>query len=363
MGGEEFQILSWASLHSWPMYVAPSLLRPCAVIESLLMQKDLTLVIPVYNEVENLRPLVQEIVTALDNRGLDYEILFVDDGSQDGSFDVIRAMHRDNPRVIGIRFRRNFGQTAAFAAGFDQARGRVVVTLDADRQNDPADIPALIHKLQEGYDVVNGWRQKRQDPILSRKLPSKIANRLIALSTGVRLRDRGCSLRAFRLEVVRDLHLYGEMHRFIPELVHFAGFRMAEVPVNHRPRIAGQSKYGLSRTFRVLLDLITVAFLQHYGHRPMHLFGGVGILSSGLGFAISLFLAFSKIWAGITGGEEAFRAYQIGERPILLLGVLLIILGVQFIIMGLLAELSVRTYYESQNKPVYYVKELLGREP
>lgn len=326
------------------------------------MQKDLSLVIPVYNEVENLRPLVQEIGTALDGRGLDYEILFVDDGSQDGSFEVIRAMNRDNPRVIGIRFRRNFGQTAAFAAGFAQARGRVVVTLDADRQNDPADIPALLQKLQEGYDVVNGWRQKRQDSILSRRLPSKIANRLIALSTGVRLRDRGCSMRAFRHEAVRDIHLYGEMHRFIPELVHFAGFRMAEVPVNHRPRVAGQSKYGLSRTFRVLLDLITIVFLQRYGDRPMHLLGGVGILSGGAGFIISLLLTFNKIWAGIVGGEEGFHNYQIGERPLLLLGVLLIILGVQFVIMGLLAELSVRTYYESQGKPVYYIKELLGRE-
>lgn len=326
------------------------------------MQKDLTLVIPVYNEVENLRPLVQEIAAALDGRGLDYEILFVDDGSRDGGFDLIRAMHRDNPRVLGLRFRRNFGQTAAFAAGFTYARGRVIVTLDADRQNDPADIPALLQKLQEGYDVVNGWRQKRQDAIFSRKLPSKIANRLIAISTGVRLRDRGCSLRAFRQEVVRDLHLYGEMHRFIPELVHFAGFRMAEVPVNHRPRVAGKSKYGLSRTFRVLLDLITILFIQRYGDRPMHLFGGVGILAGGLGFFITLVLAFSKIWAGITGGMPGFQEYRIGERPLLLLGVLLIILGVQFVVMGILAELTVRTYYKSQNKPVYFLKERLDEQ-
>lgn len=339
-----------------------SLLPPHAVIESPPMQKDLTLVIPVYNEVENLRPLVQEITSTLEGRGLDYEILFVDDGSRDGSFDLIRALHRDDPRVTGIRFRRNFGQTAAFAAGFAQARGRIIVTLDADRQNDPADIPALLHKLQEGYDVVNGWRQKRRDPILSRKLPSKVANRLIALTTGVRLRDRGCSLRAFRSDVVRDLHLYGEMHRFIPELVHFAGFRMAEVPVNHRPRTAGQSKYGLSRTFRVLLDLITVLFLQRYGDRPMHLFGSVGISSGGLGLIITAWLAVGKIWAGVVGGQQGFQDYRIGERPLLLLGVLLIILGAQFVIMGLVAELTIRTYYESQQKPVYFVKEILGRE-
>lgn len=343
-----------------PITASPSLLLlSCAVIESAVMEKDLTLVIPVYNEVENLRPLVQEIVTTLEGRGLDYEILFVDDGSTDGGFEVIRAMHRDIPQVQGIRFRRNFGQTAAFAAGFNQARGRVIITLDADRQNDPADIPNLLHKLHEGVDVVNGWRQKRQDPILSRKFPSKVANRLIAMSTGVRLRDRGCSIRAFRREVVQELRLYGEMHRFIPELVHFAGFRMAEIPVNHRPRVAGKSKYGLSRTFRVLLDLLTVLFLQRYGDRPMHLFGSVGILAGGLGFLISFLLAFNKIWAGVIGGSEGFNNYRIGERPLLLLGVLLIILGTQFLIMGLLAELTVRTYYESQNKPVYYVKERL----
>ena len=324
------------------------------------MHMDLILVIPVYNEAENLRPLVEEITSALAPHAFEYEIFFVDDGSQDGSFDLIRAMHRDNPRVRGLRFRRNFGQTAAFAAGFAHARGRVIVTLDADRQNDPADIPAMLHKLHEGYDVVNGWRQKRQDAILSRKLPSKVANRLITRTTGVRLRDRGCSLRAFRAEVVRDLHLYGEMHRFIPELVHFAGFRMAEVPVRHRPRVAGKSKYGLSRTFRVLLDLITILFLQRFGDRPMHLFGGMGIFAGGAGLLITLTLAFAKMWAGLVGGSEGFHAYQIGERPLLLLGILLIILGGQFITMGLLAELTIRTYYESQNKSVYFVKEFLG---
>lgn len=322
--------------------------------------KDLSLVIPVLNEQENLRPLLDEITAALNGRDLDYEVIFVDDGSQDGSFDCLRQLHQEEPRVVAVRFRRNFGQTAAFAAGFDRARGEVVVTLDADRQNDPADIPKLLAKLAEGYDVVNGWRLNRQDGFLLRRLPSTIANFMIARSTQVKLHDRGCSLRAFRVEVVRELRLYGEMHRFIPELASAAGFTMAEVPVNHRPRQAGQSKYGLSRTFRVLLDLMTILFLRRYSARPMHLFGGLGIGSAGLGVLIGLYLAGIKIWAGIQGGLAGFRAVQIGERPLLLLGVLLIILGVQFLVMGLLAELIVRTYYESQNKPVYYVRETIG---
>jgi glycosyltransferase involved in cell wall biosynthesis len=231
--------------------------------------------------------------------------------------------------------------------------------MDADRQNDPADVPSLIQKLDEGYDVVNGWRQNRQDGLLLRKLPSFFANRLIARSTGVRLHDRGCSLRAFRSEVVHELRLYGEMHRFIPELASAAGFVMTEVPVNHRPRVAGTSKYGLSRTFRVLLDLMTILFLRRYSARPMHLFGGVGIISAVLGGLAGFSLAAAKIWAGIEGGADSFRAYRIGDRPLLMLSVLLIILGVQFLVMGLLAELVVRTYHESQNKPVYHIKETI----
>ena len=219
--------------------------------------------------------------------------------------------------------------------------------------------PSLIAKLDEGYDVINGWRKNRQDGLLSRKLPSFIANRLIARSTNVRLRDRGCSLRAFRVEVVKELNLYGEMHRFIPELVSFAGFVMTEVPVHHRPRVAGTSKYGLSRTFRVILDLMTILFLRKYSARPMHLFGGVGIVSAVLGSLAGFYLAAAKVWAGIQDGMTGFRAYQIGDRPLLMLSVLLIILGVQFLVMGLLAELVVRTYHESQNKPVYHVKEIL----
>lgn len=325
-----------------------------------MLTKELSVVVPVYNEVENLRPLTEEITAALANQGLDYEIIFVDDGSSDGSFELVRQLHEENGRITAIRFRRNFGQTAAFAAGFDHAKGRIIVTLDADRQNDPADIPALLAKLEDGpFDVVNGWRVNRQDPFLFRKVPSKIANGLIARSTGVGLHDRGCSLRAFRNEVVHEFHLYGEMHRFIPEMVHFAGFSMAEVPVNHRPRVAGDSKYGLSRTFRVVLDLMTVLFLRRYGDRPMHIFGQLGIASGALGVLLGGWLTGTKLWAGITGGMDAFHETQIGERPLLLLSVLLMILGVQFLVMGLLAEMNVRTYYESQNKPVYHVREIV----
>lgn len=318
---------------------------------------DLTLIIPVLNEVENLRPLVQEIVATLDNEPLNYEVIFIDDGSNDGSYEMMEKLHREYPQVGAIRFRRNFGQTAAFAAGFDFAQGQVIVTIDADRQNDPADIPLLISKLNEGYDVVNGWRQKRQDGFLLRKVPSYFANRIIAQATGVSLHDRGCSLRAYNVEVARDMHLYGEMHRFIPELASAAGFKMAEVPVSHRARTAGQSKYGISRTFRVVLDLLTILFLSRYSARPMHLFGGVGIISACLGVVFGLYLAFIKIWAGIQGGIEGFRSVRIGDRPLLMLAVLLVILGVQFLVMGLLAELIVRTYYESQNKPIYYIRE------
>lgn len=320
---------------------------------------DLSIVIPVYNEAPNLSRLAQEIALALAPTDLVYEIIFVDDGSSDDGFAVLQKLQAEDARLVLIRFRRNFGQTAAFAAGFDQARGKIVVTMDADGQNDPADVPALLAALTPDVDVINGWRQHRQDAWLSRKLPSRIANSLIARSTGVTLRDRGCSLRAFRAEVVRELRLYGEMHRFIPELINHAGFRMAEVPVNHRPRIAGKSKYGLSRTFRVMLDLITVLFLRRYGDRPMHLFGSLGIVSGGAGLVLGLWLSGAKIWAGIQGGAASFRAYRLSERPLLLLAVLLLILGVQFLVIGLLSELLVRVYYESQNKPVYHIREIV----
>ncbi len=317
---------------------------------------DLSLVIPVYNEVENVSILMDEITAALADENLDYEVIFVDDGSNDGSFELLESMREGNAHIALIRFRRNYGQTAAFAAGFDYARGSYVVTMDADRQNDPADVPRLIARIKQGdCDVVNGWRADRQDPLLMRKVPSKIANGLIATTTGVHLHDRGCSLRLFRNEVVKELNLYGEMHRFIPELCSFAGFTLAEVPVNHRARVAGESKYGISRTFRVIVDLFTILFLQKYSDRPMHLFGNIGIPLGLAGALILFFLGASKIWAGLSGGWQGFHAYTIGDRPMLLLSILLIILGTLFVALGLLAELIVRTYYESQGKRVYRV--------
>ncbi|HEX6384427.1 MAG TPA: glycosyltransferase family 2 protein [Anaerolineae bacterium] len=327
-----------------------------------MCRKDLSIIVPVFNEAENLRPLMAEISVALANEALDYEVIFIDDGSTDGSFDLLRRLHREDNRVVAIRFRRNHGQTAAFAAGFKEAQGHYILTIDADRQNDPADIPRLIAKLEEGYDVVNGWRQNRQDAFLMRRLPSLLANRLITILSDVPLHDRGCSLRVFRAEVTRDLKLYGELHRFIPEMVSFAGFTMAEVPVSHRPRVAGQSKYGISRTFRVILDLFTVLFLRKYSDRPMHLFGTWGILFGGAGLTLGLYLTWLKVSAGIQGGWKGFHNTRLSDRPLLLLAVLLVILGVQFLVMGLLAELIVRTYYEAQNKTVYYTQEVIGLE-
>ena len=322
---------------------------------------DLSLVIPVYNEVENLSALMDEITAALDGQDLVYEAIFIDDGSSDGGYELLQSLREQNDHIAIIRFRRNYGQTAAFAAGFDYARGKYVVTMDADRQNDPADVPQLIARIELGdCDVVNGWRENRQDPYLMRKVPSKIANGLIATTTGVHLHDRGCSLRLFRHEVVEELNLYGEMHRFIPELCSFNGFKLAEVPVNHRPRVAGESKYGISRTFRVIVDLFTILFLQKYSDRPMHLFGNIGIPLGLIGALILFFLGASKVWAGISGGWEGFHAYTIGSRPMLLLGILLIILGVLFVAMGLLAEIIVRTYYESQGKRVYRVRNYIS---
>lgn len=321
----------------------------------------LSVVIPVYNEVENLRPLWQELTQACATLNRPYELLFVDDGSQDGSVALLEQLHHSDPEhVVLLQFRRNFGQTAAFAAGFAHAQGQLVVTLDADRQNDPADIPHLIHTLeQSGVDVVNGWRQQRQDGWLLRRLPSGLANQFIATMTGLKLHDRGCSLRLMRQEVVQSLRLYGEMHRFIPELIHNAGFTMSERPVNHRPRTAGQSKYGLSRTLRVVLDLATILFLHRYADRPMHLFGSLGLLTGLTGFVTAFYLALQKLTAGWQGGWPAFHAYEIGNRPLLLIAILLMIVGVQFLVSGLIAELLVRTYYESQNKPVYYLKKIL----
>ena len=325
---------------------------------------DLSVVVPVYNEQDNLPSLHEELTAVLTELGCSYEILAVDDGSTDGSLDVLRQLQEGDPHLRLIRFRRNFGQTAAFAAGFDHARGRVVVTIDADGQNDPADIPRLLQVMDEGeYDIVSGWRQHRREPFLTRRLPSLIANRLIATASDVHLHDRGCSLKAYRYDLVKQIRLYGELHRFIPEVASVVGARVAEVPVTDRPRRAGQSKYGaLSRTPRVILDLFTVSFLLSYSNRPMQLFGLIGIGLGTTGGLIGLYLAGNKIARGLLEGMEGFRSYRIGTSPWLSLAVLLVVLGVQFVVLGLLGEIIVRTYHEAQDKPIYVVREVIEPE-
>jgi glycosyltransferase involved in cell wall biosynthesis len=314
----------------------------------------LSIVIPFYNEVKNISPLVEEVFQALRSTDLDYEIVAVDDGSRDGTSELLQQELTRFAHFRLIRFRKNFGQTAAMAAGFDQAAGEIIVTMDGDLQNDPADIPRLVEKIDEGYDIVSGWREKRQDPFLTRRLPSHLANRIISWVTGVRLHDYGCTLKAFKQEVAKHIRLYGEMHRFIPAIASWMGVTIAEIPVNHRPRKFGRSKYGLSRTIRVILDLITVKFLLTYSTRPIHVFGLWGIVSGLSGLALALVLTAQRLFGGT----------PLSNRPILLLAVLLIFIGVQFISMGLLGELQVRTYHESQNKPIYFIKEIIeNRDP
>jgi len=310
----------------------------------------ISIVIPLYNEEESIPLLYEELIAALEPLGQPYEVIVVDDGSEDGSFERLRRLHEADPRLKVIRFRRNFGQTAAFAAGFDAAQGEVIVTLDADLQNDPADIPKLVAKLDEGYDVVSGWRVKRQDPFHRRWL-SHIGNWLISHVTGVRLHDYGCSLKAYRREVVKNIRLYGELHRFIPAIASWMGVNVAELPVNHRARPFGRSKYGnLKRAIKVFLDLLTVRFLLSYATRPIHIFGGLGLLAAMIGGGLGLYLSYVKL----------MLKQDIGNRPLLTLAVLLMIVGVQMISIGLLGELVVRTYHESQGKPIYVVRERLG---
>ena len=312
---------------------------------------DISVVIPVFNEESNLRELHRRLTDVLTEIGRSYEVIAVDDGSRDGSFEVLRDLHERDEHLVVVRFRRNFGQTAAFAAGFDAARGEVIITLDADLQNDPTDIPSLIEVMEEGYDVVSGWRKDRKDPFVSRRLPSMVANRLISLVTGVKLHDYGCSLKAYRSDVVKNLHLYGEMHRFIPALASWMGVDVTEVAVQHHPRRHGKSKYGISRTLRVLLDLLTVRFLLSFSARPMQLFGLLGMGSFGVGFLIGLYLSVLKVFYG----------ESISSRPLLLLAVLMLVAGIQLITMGLLGEVIVRTYHESQDKTIYVVRETLDR--
>jgi glycosyltransferase involved in cell wall biosynthesis len=311
---------------------------------------ELSVVIPIYNEAPNLEPLYREITEALGSWGRPYEVILVDDGSSDESFELLSKLQAADPRVRVIQFRRNFGQTAAFAAGFALASGRLIATSDGDLQNDPRDLPQMVALADQGYDIVCGWRKVRKDPWLSRRLPSMIANRLISWATGVHLNDYGCSLKVFRAEVVKPLRLYGEMHRFLPALASEMGVRIAEVPVNHRPRIHGRSKYGISRTVRVVLDLLTVKFLASYSTRPLQIFGLLGLGMGALGAGLLAYLAMSRL-LGYSSLTE--------RTATVLFGVLLVFTGLQLVTLGLLAEMQARTYHESQDKPIYVIRRTL----
>ncbi len=308
----------------------------------------ISVVIPVYNEEKNMSLLYQETKDVLERLDRPWEIIFIDDGSSDTTLSVLQAIAQADQRVVVIAFRRNFGQTAAMSAGFDYATGEVIITMDGDLQNDPADIPRLLQKIEEGYDVVTGWRFDRKDAFINRRLPSIIANKIISWTTRVSLHDYGCTLKAFRREVIKNIRLYGEMHRFIPAIASGMGISYTEIKVNHRPRRFGTTKYGISRTIRVVLDLITVKFLLSFATRPIQVFGLLGVVSGGAGFLLALIMTI----------QRQFFDISLADRPLLLLAVVLIFIGIQFISLGLIAELQARTYHESQQKPVYYIREI-----
>jgi glycosyltransferase involved in cell wall biosynthesis len=324
-------------------------------------QRSLSVIIPVYNEQSNLLPLYKEIVEVLGKLELTYEIIFIDDGSTDDSFKVASGIHEQDSNVKVIQFRRNFGQSAAFAAGFDMAVSDYILTIDADGQNDPHDIPKLLEAMHSGNeDFVIGWRVNRQESFL-RKLLSQTANFIISRSTHLVVHDRGCSLKLFKREVVKNIRLYGQLHRFLPELASAVGVTFSEVPVTDRSRFSGKSKYGsITRTPRVVLDMITVTYLLTFFSSPMRLFGSSALFCSLIGLVIAGVLAGEKIYHGIVGGWSGFQAYQIGNRPLLLLAILLIVIGVQLLMMGFLGEMIMRIYYESRDKPIYYIRQILN---
>ncbi len=310
----------------------------------------ISVVIPIYNEEENVTLLYDELTEVMKSMDCSYEILFVDDGSTDTTLSLLQSIQAADPSIVVVKFRRNFGQTAAMSAGFDYSSGEVIITMDGDLQNDPRDIPRFIEKIEEGFDVVTGWRHDRKDAFLNRRLPSIIANKIISWTTGVALHDYGCTLKAFRREVIKNIRLYGEMHRFIPAIASGMGISFTEIKVNHRARQFGTSKYGISRTIRVVLDLITVKFLLSYATRPIQIFGLLGVISGTAGFLIALIMTI----------QRQFFDIPLSDRPLLLLAIVLIFIGIQFVSIGLIGELQARTYHETQKKPVYYVKEVYG---
>ena len=311
----------------------------------------LSVIIPIFNEEKNIRPMFDELKEVLSGLECESEIIFIDDGSSDGSLQLLEDVASQESEVVVVSFRRNFGQTAAMAAGFDYASGDVIVTMDGDMQNDPHDIPELLATLEREYDLVSGWRFDRQDKFISRRLPSMIANKIISNVTGVHLHDYGCTLKVFRREITDGLRLYGEMHRFIPAIASGMGSRITEIKVNHRPRRFGTSKYGISRTIRVILDLITVKFLLSYATRPLQVFGLLGVFSGGIGIGVFLLLVI----------QRQFFDIPLANRPLFLLSILLIFMGLQFVSLGLLGELQARTYHESQGKPIYAVRRVIRK--
>lgn len=305
------------------------------------------------NESPNVEGFYREVTSSLTQFGRSYEIVAIDDGSRDDTFELLARIQAKDPRVRVIRFRRTFGQTAAFAAGFQHARGRFIVTLDGDNQNDPADIPAMIQMLeQRDLDIVCGWRKDRKDPFINRRLPSMIANAIISYSTGVKLHDYGCSLKVFRAEVVKQMRLYGEMHRFLPAIASEFGVEIGERVVHHRVRTHGTSNYGITRTFRVVLDLMTVKFLSSYSTRPLQMFGSVGITLGGVGTLMCAWVTYQR-----------FFGYQSANRPLLIVGCMMGLVGINLIMSGLLAEMQARTYHESQDKPTYVIREIREAQP
>jgi len=311
---------------------------------------EISVIVPIYNEAKNIKVLSSRLERTLEKTGLSYEVLLIDDGSKDGSWEEMVKIHQKNNRFRAIKLRRNFGQTAAMSAGFDYCRGGIAITLDADLQNEPEDIPKLIDEINKGYDVVSGWRKNRKENYITRRFPSQMANRLISFLTGVRLHDFGCTLKAYRKDVVKNTKLYGEMHRYIPALASWMGITVSEVVVNHNPRKHGKSKYGLNRIFKVFLDIITLKFLLSFSTKPIQVFGLFGLIVGSVGGILTLILIIQRI----------FFLISLGNRPLFILAIFLVFIGIQFITFGLLAELNVRIYHESQKKPIYFVREIKG---